>query len=406
MKKSNLIPIAILYFIVILYVILQNNPYVTALLIAFLFGYQIVIYRQTINELSNDNETSLTRLELRLAKSRQKQEESYKRFLSLSTSFGSGLLMIDEDGICKLANKEFVEYFGIDMSEKDYKELVEYKGLYKFINQSYLLEKTQRAQINHNDNVYDLISTPLFESNLFKGCLILIHDITMIKNAEKYQKRFTADVSHELRTPLAAIKGFSEILSRGDKIEKNTRDEFVDLIQKESNRMEYILNDLMIISKMDRLDYELEYTKQDISLLVDECVSVMKNQIENKNLKLFLNVESQNINLDKHKISQVVMNLIKNAINYTDQGHIEIKGRISNNKYVLEFIDTGIGIEEKNMERIFKRFYRVDKARSRDSGGSGLGLSICKNVVLKHKGEIFVDSEVGKGTKFTITLPI
>lgn len=404
--KRDLISIAILYAIVVLYVVLQNNPYVTTGLIVFLFVYQVLIYTQSLRKVNDDNETSLSKLEFRLAKSKQKQEESYKRFLSLSTSFGSGLLMIDEDGICKLANKEFVEYFGIDMNNKDYKEIVEFRGLYKFINQSYLLEKKQRNQIDFEDKVYDLISTPLFESSLYKGCLVLIHDITLIKNAEKYQKRFTADVSHELRTPLAAIKGFSEILGRGDSIDKEAREEFVSLIQKESERMEYILNDLMIISKMDRLDYELELTKLDISQLVDECVSVMRNQIEKKNLAIITDVEAMFINVDKHKMSQVLMNLIKNAINYTDKGHIEINGSTSKTHYILEVIDTGIGIEEKNLSRVFKRFYRVDKARSRDSGGSGLGLSICKNVVLKHKGEIFVDSELGKGTKFTIKLPI
>jgi two-component system phosphate regulon sensor histidine kinase PhoR len=345
-------------------------------------------------------------MEFRLAKSRQKQEETSKRLLSLTTSFGNALMMIDEDGICQLANKEFIDYFHIDMNQRDYKNLLDIKGLFKFVNSSYLLEQSLREQISYNNRVYDLISTPLFENNLYQGCFILASDITIIKNAEKYQKQFTADVSHELRTPLSAIKGFSEILSRDEEIDKEQQIEFTNLIHKEAERMEYILNDLMIISKMDRIDYELDMTPHDIHFIVDECVSVLRNQISKKQLDLSVVVESKVLNVDKHKLSQVILNLLKNAINYTDYGFIKVKGKQEDNFYVLSIEDSGIGIEEKHIERIFKRFYRIDKARSRDSGGSGLGLSICKNVIMKHNGEISVHSEVGKGSTFKVKLPI
>ncbi len=404
--NKKFVSTVILYAIVILYVILQNNPYVTAILVVGLFTYQTLTYSQTIREVVDDTETSLSKLESKLARSKQKQAESYKRFLSLSTSFGSGLLMIDEDGIIKLANKEFSHYFNIEVNNVDYNILVEIKRLYKFVNQAYLLEKSIRDQIKVSEKVYDLISTPLFEGGMFKGCLILVHDITLINNAEKYQKRFTADVSHELRTPLSAIKGFSEILNRDEEIKEEERKEFIDLIHKESERMEFILNDLMIISKMDRLDYELEFSNHDIALIIDESISVLKNSIKSKGLRYSVDVEPQIINCDKFRISQVVLNLIKNAINYTDEGFLEIKGYVSNSEYTLEFKDTGIGIAEKNIDLIFKRFYRVDKARSRDSGGSGLGLSICKNVILKHGGYIDVKSIVNEGSIFTVKLPI
>lgn len=397
---------AVLYLIVIIYIIVENNHIVTALLVTGLFIYHTVVYTRTFNKVVNDSENTLTKLEVKLAKSKRKQEESYKRFLSLTTSFGSGLLMVDEDGIIKLANKEFKTYFNMDINNTDYKDLINVKPLYKFVNQAYLLEKTIREQIKVHEKVYDLISTPLFENNIFKGALILIHDITLINNAEKFQKSFTADVSHELRTPLAAIKGFSEILGRDEKIESKAREEFINLIHKESERMEYILNDLLIISKMDRLDYELDIQKHDISFVVDECVSVMKIQFERKKLECFVEVKSKLLEMDKFRMSQVIMNLIKNAINYTNTGHLRIQGYEEGGEYILFFEDTGIGIDEKNVERIFKRFYRVDKARSRESGGSGLGLSICKNVILKHGGTISVESKLKKGSKFIVKLPI
>lgn len=404
--KKEYFSIAILYVIVILYIIIQNNQIVTALLVVGLFVYHSIVYTKTINQVTHDTEDTLSKLEQRLEKSKQKQAESYMTFLSLSTSFGSGLLMINEDGIIKLANKEFQNYFQLEVENVNYKEINIVKPLYKFVDKAYLLEKQIRKQIKVEEKVYDLISTPLFESGLFRGCLILVHDITLINNAEKFQKRFTADVSHELRTPLAAIKGFSEILGRDEKIEEEAQKEFINLIQKESERMEFILNDLMIIAKMDRLDYELELTNQDISLVVNECISVMRNQITSKGLDYIIDVEPSSLSIDRFRMSQVIMNLIKNAINYTDFGSIEIRGRIDNDVYTLEFIDTGIGIEQKNFVRIFKRFHRVDKARSRDSGGSGLGLSICKNVILKHNGTIEVTSELNKGSVFTVKLPL
>ena len=404
--NSEYISMAMAYMILILYVILENNLGVTITLIIFVFFLQILFYVQLKRKLSNDKETSVSKLQFRLAKTKQKQEESYKRFTSLSQSFGSGLIMIDEDGIIQLANKDFTTYFGSNYNNKDYKVLTDIKNLFKFVNQAYLLEKSLRQQINYNGKVFDLISTPLFEENMFKGTLILCHDITLIKNAENYQKRFTADVSHELRTPLSAIKGFSEILLRDVYISKEERQEFMELIQTESARMEVILNDLMIISKMDRLDYELELTRQDIKSIVDECFGILSHTIKSKNLDYYIDVQSQIMEFDKFKMSQVIRNIVKNAINYTDEGQINIRGYKNNSEYVIEISDTGIGIKKENFDNVFKRFYRVDKARSRDSGGSGLGLSISKNVVMKHNGNISIESELNKGTTFTIKLPI
>ena len=403
--NKEYISIAIAYSVVILYIIIDNNPLVTSLLVIFLFLYHLVVYSQLKQNLSSDKETSVSKLQYRLAKTKKEQQESYKKFTLLSQSFGSGLLMIDEEGIIKLANKDINKYFNRDFNNLDYQKITNLKGLYNFVNQAYLLETSIRKQIDYNDHFYDLISTPLLKDKEFKGSLILVHDITLIKNAEKYQKQFTADVSHELRTPLSAIKGFSEILTRDENISEEERREFIELIKKESGRMEVILNDLLIISKMDRLDYELNLIRIDIVLVIDECISILKNQIKDKGLKYSIETESIVLEIDKIKMTQVILNILKNAINYTDKGSINIKGVISENEYIITISDSGIGIKEENYEKIFKRFYRIDKARSRDSGGSGLGLSISKNVVLKHRGKIQVSSRINEGTTFTIRLP-
>ncbi len=397
--------IAIAYLIVVLYVIIDNNPLVTSFLVVSLLLYHWVVYSQLTQKLSSDKEISVSKLQHRLAKTKKEQQESYKRFTLLSQSFGSGLLMIDEEGIIKVANKDIKKYFNRDFSNLDYQKITDLKGLYNFVNQAYLLETSIRNQIEYNNHFYDLISTPLLKDKEFKGALILVHDITLIKNAEKYQKQFTADVSHELRTPLSAIKGFSEILSRDENISEKERREFIELIKKESGRMEVILNDLLIISKMDRLDYELNLISADITLVIEECISILKKQIKDKGLKYSIETESAILEIDKIRMIQVLLNILKNAINYTDKGSIDIKGFYKDNEYIITITDSGIGIKEENYEKIFKRFYRIDKVRSRDSGGSGLGLSISKNVILKHRGKIQVSSKINEGTTFTIRLP-
>lgn len=404
--KKDYLSIIFAYVLVITYVIFGDNTIISVVLIGGLGVFHIISFSNITKSLNEEKETSVSKLLNRLDKTKKEQEEYYKRFLSLSTNMGSGLMMIDDEGKILLSNKDINEYFNRDFNNTDYQNHTDIKSLHKFINQAYLFETSMRNQIKHNEKYFDLISTPLFEEGMFKGALILVHDITLIKNAEKYQKRFTADVSHELRTPLSAIKGFSEILSRDKNIDEENRQEFIELIKKESLRMETILTDLLVISKMDRLDYELELNDVDIKDVIEESANLLRNNIEEKGLKLFLEVESEILKVDKFKMSQVFVNFIKNAMNYTDEGRIEILGKRVHNEYEILIKDTGIGIRPEDYDKIFKRFYRVDKARSRDSGGSGLGLSICKNVVHKHEGRIMVSSVIDEGTTFTIHLPI
>ena len=357
-------------------------------------------------KLNQDNKDSLSKLLSKLNKTKRDNEESYKRFVSLTKTLGSGLLAVNEVGIINFTNKDFNQYFDIKSNNKDYNSLVKIKPLYKFINQAYLLEKSLREQIQYLDKYYDLVSTPIFENDLFQGCLILVHDITSLKTAESFQKQFTADVSHELKTPLSTIKGFSEILARDSDMKKEDRVEFITLINKESARMESILSDLLIISKMDRLDYELNIEKINIKDLITENIDSLKHKILNKNLSYNIKVQDCILKVDKNKMGQVILNLFRNSINYTDKGEINIYGNIKGSFYIIRVVDTGIGINKEDYNKIFRRFYRVDGARSRDTGGSGLGLSICKNVVLKHGGTISVNSVRNEGTTFEIVLDI
>jgi len=404
--KKEYIQVIAAYLILLTYIIVGDNKVIMAILIIFVCSLTIYILLRISKLLNTEREKSVSSLKTKLAKSRRENEEVYKRFLSLSTTLGSGVFMVDEEGFITFSNKDVENYFEIDISNKDYKELAEIKQLYFFIEETYLLEEYHRKQIKHQDKVYDLISTPLFEGDMYAGCLVLVHDITQLKVAEKFQKRFTADVSHELKTPLSAIKGYSEILQRDQKMDPVHRKEFIDTINEQANKMDAILSDLIVISKLDRIDYEMDLELYDISEVIKDSTNLLHSKIAEKELGCVVRAEPCEMLFDKVKISQVIINIVKNAINYTDKGYVNVSGKIKNNKYIIKIEDSGIGIKTENLDKIFTRFYRVDKARSRDTGGSGLGLSISKNVVIKHNGKIDVKSVENQGSTFIITLPI
>lgn len=405
-NNSRYMYLVLAYVVVFLYVALVNDSVVTGLMVLGLLVLSLTMMSNIKSMLEQDKEESVLSLKTKLTKTERKSEESYKRFLSLSQTLGSGVFMVDEEGIISFSNKDVENYFEMDLNGKDYNELASIKPLYHFVNTSFLTEERVNEQIKLDENVYDLISTPIFEKDLFVGSLIVVHDITNLKTAQKLQKRFTADVSHELKTPLSAIKGFSEIMLRDEKMSEENRREFVELINTEANRMEIILNDLMIISKLDRLDYELELNEEDIKDVINETANSYKQAVKNKGLELRVEAESCVMAYDKLRIHQLLSNLLRNALNYTDEGSIGIHGYVEEENYIIKVSDTGIGISQKNQERIFTRFYRVDKARSRDTGGSGLGLSISKHVVLKHGGSLSVESEENVGSTFIISLPM
>lgn len=404
--NNKLIQIGIIYAIALTYALILTGDFLLAVIIIVLAIYHITSLRSLDSEHIKDKDTSVRSLQYRLNKTIQEKEATLEQILSLSDSFSFGLMMIDEEGKIVISNKDMMHFFGIDLKGKSYIELQSVNKLYDFVHQSFILESSLRRQIHHKPYDFDLISTPLFENHLFKGCFVIIHDISMLKNAEKYQKRFTADVSHELKTPLSTIKGFSEILLRDTDIDIEKRTEFLRFIQDESLRMEILLRDLTVIAQMDRVDFELELANINIHELVNETASRLVPKLEEKGLVFSANLEPAIMMVDSYKMQQVVTNLINNAINYTDEGSIHIEGYIEDNEYVIKVIDTGIGIKKKQREKIFTRFYRVDKTRSRNTGGSGLGLSITKNVILCHGGTIQVESELGKGSTFIVKLPI
>ena len=233
--------------------------------------------------------------------------------------------------------------------------------------------------------------------------VFILHDTTELQQLETIKKDLILNVSHELRTPLTSIKGFLETLE--DELE-NDHAYYIQVIKRNTDRLIHIVNDLLILAKLEH-SQKLEYEEIDLAELFDNMSLLFENKIKEKNISLLKEIDSNlpKLQADRFKLEQVLINLIDNAIKYTDIGTVKLKAYFDK-KFYLEVSDSGRGIPQKHLDRLFERFYVVDKSRSRKLGGSGLGLSIVKHIVQLHNGEIKVTSEIGKGTVFTVILPL
>ncbi|MCK6439109.1 MAG: ATP-binding protein [Planctomycetes bacterium] len=242
------------------------------------------------------------------------------------------------------------------------------------------------------------------------GAVVVLFDLTELRRLEAVRRDFVANVSHELKTPLAAIRGLVETLLDDPVMPSHTRTRFLEKARSQTNRLTNIVSDLLTLSRIESQDDGLERASVDLRRIVLDVVRLLGADAEGKNIKLeAILPEQQRANVlgDDEGLRQAVSNLIVNAIKYTPEGGtVSVRLACDNGQARLEVEDTGIGIEQKHLGRIFERFYRVDKARSRDLGGTGLGLSIVKHVATSAGGSVDVRSVFGKGSTFSIQLPL
>lgn len=268
--------------------------------------------------------------------------------------------------------------------------------------------------IIHDNDVEQIIfaqSAPLLDIHKNKcGTLIVFNDITQLKEFELQRKEFVANVSHELRTPLTAIQGLSETLIEFPDLVQDKRTNFIGVIHTHSIRLESIIENLLTLSKIEKeteID-EIDFANESITVALSNAIFLCKDKALTRNINIILNnAEDITFKHNSSLIEQAIINLLNNAIKYSN-GDSEINITvIKNNKDVeISVKDQGSGIPEEHLSRLFERFYRVDKARSRALGGTGLGLAIVKHIALAHNGTIHVASEINKGSVFSLTLPL
>lgn len=319
------------------------------------------------------------------------------------------ILIIQADGMISEFTLPWLELFSIDTNLSiSMKDLRVASRLWSTINQGLATEKGAQFQWELSNKTFQSSLTPIFIDQRFYGVMVTAADITKISQLEQIQSDFLADISHEIKTPLAAILGASEILNQSTrKLTNQETKEFQEMIASESSRLQRLINELTDLSKIGTHGFQtLIKTKFSIFELLNEVKQVHQLELEKKELQFKVKVPKDlNIFVDRDKFFLIFSNLLSNAIRYTDKGFIQVSAEVKNQSLILYFSDTGRGIEPKNLSRIFDRFYRTDAARTRVSGGSGLGLAITRAIIQAHQGTIEVNSDLGKGTTFTLTIP-
>ncbi len=328
-------------------------------------------------------------------------------------SMVEGVMVIDSQANILLVNKALCELFYIKeevVGKKPIEALrnIEIQELAEKILDAKKSLETKEVTILIPEERHLLIhATPILREKKTEGAVLVFHDITDLRKLERVRRDFVANVSHELRTPATSIKGYAETLLEGALEDKANAKEFIKIIHSDSQRLAYLVNDLLDLAKIESGKLHLDLKPCSIKSILKRVLVMLDKKIKEKRLKIKIDIppKTAKVLADKESISQVFLNLIDNAIKYSlEGGTVTISAFEKNNMAYIQIKDQGIGIEQKNIQRIFERFYRVDKGRSRQLGGTGLGLAIVKHIVVAHKGSVAVESKFNYGSTFTFTL--
>ena len=336
--------------------------------------------------------------------SEKKQKETILKHMT------DGVITFNMDGKVTYINPVAKQLLGIKNNDTTFKSIF---GKFSDINMEKIIYldswTSSEKKIENEQGTMSLFFIPYRDDlDMPAGVMVVIQDITEHVKLDNMRKEFVADVSHELKTPITSIKGYSETLLDGD-CDKETEKHFLHVIDDNADRMEKLVQDLLTLSKYDNDRVAYKPTEFDLGELAKACKEKFDIEIKKKNQEVncFVTANVPYVYADKDGIERVILNILSNSIKYTpDGGKIDIYvGFVHNDAYV-KIKDTGIGIPKEDLERIFERFYRVDKARSRQLGGTGLGLSIAKEIIEKNNGSINIKSKVNEGTEVVIQIPV
>jgi len=336
------------------------------------------------------------------------------RFEAVLLSMSEGVLVINAKGNILLMNQSLRNFFHIH-AEGTGKNVIE---IIRNIEIQEIIDKVLKSKRNiasreisilsPQEKKLSVVATPVLRKNHQEGAILVFHDVTNVQRLEKIRQDFVANVSHELKTPIASIKGYSETLLSGALEDKAHAKDFLNIIYNESERLARLLDDLLSLSKIESGKLTMNLKATPLPPIIHKVVASMEIQAEQKSITLTIKLPEKipQVLADETRITQVLFNLIDNAIKYTPQnGRIEISAAVQAAEVQVRVSDNGIGIAEKEIPRVFERFYRVDKGRSRELGGTGLGLSIVKHIVKAHHGDISIQSQEAQGTAFIFTVP-
>jgi two-component system, OmpR family, phosphate regulon sensor histidine kinase PhoR len=332
-------------------------------------------------------------------------------------SMVEGVAVVNGTERLVFANQGFANILELDVPPKSGSALVE------VVRQTELIEAVRRV-LAGEPRVEAEIVTGTLRQHFFAatvaavragetlGAVVVLHDITELRKLERVRRDFVANVSHEFKTPLTAIQGFSETLLGGAIDDPQNRERFLGIILEHSRRLARLTDDLLKLSSMDADRLELEIRRISVSELIEICLETTQHRAAEKGIDVELAQpggigDLPDIAGDRRRLAEILQNLLDNATQYTlPGGRITVSAETRDADVVFTVTDTGIGIPKSDQSRIFERFYRVDAARSREAGGTGLGLAIAKHLVEVHGGRIWVESEIGQGSRFHFSVPI
>ena len=358
---------------------------------------EIGVLSQTFNEMSVQLESTL----------RQVGEERNK-LDTLFRHMADGMVAFDSQGCLLQFNPAAETMLGRTLSpELSYEEIFPNVQ----VRQEDLAQDGKSIEVDFaaGPRFLKIYFAPIHLGSDRQGLMAVLHDITEQQKLDDSRREFVANVSHELRTPLTNVKGYAETLLSADDIDRETQTRFLQVISSEADRMTRIVKDLLTLTRLDYNRMEMNMHRMDLRQLGEKAAQAMAMEAENRGLTLTCDLpESLPPTFgDPERIQQVIINIITNAIKYNKKdGSIHITGGVEGQQVFLRVEDTGIGVPKEDLPRLFDRFYRVDKARSRESGGTGLGLAIARQIAETHGGFIRFESEYGKGSVVTLLLPI
>lgn len=344
------------------------------------------------------------------------KHEIYKQFLTLedrsntikaiTENMKEGILILDKNGLILLVNNSVLDFFHANDDNYIGKNTLEFIRNIELQNsiKKALLGVGCDLTINFDNKIVQVFLSPVFTNGNMNGIIALFLDITAKANTEKMRKEFSANVSHELKTPLTIISGYAEMINN-DMVKQSDVKNFAGKIKDESVRLITLIEDIIKISELDESTNSHQFVDFDLRAVAVDVVNQLKPLSENKNIIILISGNKKIINANNQMIFEMIYNLVENAIKYNKvDGHVTISIESDNSKTKIQVIDDGIGISSEHLDRIFERFYRVDKSRSKKTGGTGLGLSIVKHIVEYHGGTIDMESVVNVGSKITVVL--
>ncbi len=339
---------------------------------------------------------------------------SRSRLEAVFLSMFEGVMVVDVNATILLMNQPLKDFLLVkeEPTGKRPLEIIRNIEIQEIVDRALKLkqglESREISILLPEEKILLVLATPILRDGNTEGAVLVFHDITELRHLEKIRQDFVANVSHELRTPISSIKGYAETLLEGALEDKENAKDFLKIIYSDSGRLARLVDDLLDLSKIESGKLKMALKPCKIKPLIERVISGLDKQAKDKSISFKVDVpkEIPDVLVDEARIAQVLLNLIDNAIKYNrENGTVTILAKDKAKFVQVDVSDTGVGIPEKDLPRLFERFYRVDKARSRELGGTGLGLSIVKHIISAHHGEVSVESILGQGSTFSFTIP-